>query len=178
MSGRRFSSVSRMAAVCQRRGPHRFLSSAEPPKPKPGWNDPGTLSIWIGWSIVALICVDQGLQYQQSKSLQKFIKDVKAYRDPLDDADHYEWMAKPTLYTRTIRRVPEMDGYKCLHNVKAGDVVEVVEEKAGPDDVYSVCRIEGENGEISVGWFPAVDLEEVSVVEKATPKKQWYKFWS
>lgn len=105
------------------------------------------------------------------------MKDVKAYRDPPDDADHYEWMTKPTLYTRTVTRLPDMDGYKCLHNVKVGDVVEVVESRAGPDDVYSVCRIEGENGEISVGWFPTVDLEEVASEPKKTAKKPWYKLW-
>ena len=153
---------------------NRYFSGEAKP-PKPGWNDPGTLSIWLGWSILALLGIDQGLQHQQSKSRKEFLKDVLDYRDPPDDADKYEWMTKPTLYTRVVGRVPDMDGYKCLHNVKVGDVVQVVEEKAGPEDEYCVCRFEAENGEISVGWFTAVDLEEVP--EEAKKLKPWYKFW-
>lgn len=175
--GRRFSS-SRFAArasPCSRQQPsRRFLSSDQ----KPRWKDPGTLSIWLGWSIIGLLCVDQGLQRLQSRSRKDFLKDVQAYRDPPDDADKYEWLTKPTINTRVIRRVPDMDGYKSLHNVKAGDVVEVVEEKAGPEDEYSVCRIESETGEISTGWFPTSYLEEVKVAEKPKAKKPWYKFRS
>lgn len=167
---------------------HRFFSFQNKNKPQsPKWKDPGTLSIWLGWSILALIGIDQGLQYQQSKARKAFLRDVQAYQDPPDDADHFEWMTKETLYKRRIQRVPEiMDGYKTLHNVKVGDVVEVVQDKAGPDDVYSVCRMEGENGEISVGWFPTVDLEEVVVTTVDDDddgdggnkkRKPWYKIW-
>lgn len=138
--------------------------------------------IWSGWSLLALIGLDQGLQYYQARSKRQFVEQVKAYHDPPDDVDHYDWMTRETLYTRKIRRVPEtMDGYKCLHNVQVGDVVEVVEEHAGPEDEYSVCRFETKDGEVYAGWFPTVDLEEV-VIEKVAPetkpkKKPWYKFW-
>ena len=179
MNGVRRFSLSRLvsrAAPRSSRQTCRYLSSEQ--KPKPGWKDPGTVSIWLGWSIVGLLCIDQGLQRFQSKQRKDFLMDVKAYQDPPDDADKYEWLTKPTLYTRVIQKVPDMDGYKCLHNVKAGDIVEVVEEKAGPEDEYSVCRIESESGEISTGWFPTSYLREVEVAEKPKTKKPWYKFRS
>jgi hypothetical protein len=177
-SGHRFS-LSRLASRTSSRSTQqrrRYLSSEQ--KPKPGWKDPGTLSIWLGWSIIGLLCIDQGLQRFQSKQRKDFLKDVEAYHDPPGDADKYEWLTKPTLYTRVIQKVPDTDGYKCLNNVKAGDVVEVIEEKAGPEDEYSVCRIESESGEISTGWFPTSYLGEVKVAEKPKAKKPWYKFRS
>lgn len=64
-----------------------------------------------------------------------------------------------------------MDGYKSLQNVKVGHEVQVLEEKAGPDEMYSVCRINDEHGVVSVGWFPAADLEP------AKKPRRWYKLW-
>jgi hypothetical protein len=152
----------------------RFFS-AEPPKPtsspKRTWRDPGTLSIRLGWSLLALLCIDQGLQYQQRKARDNFFNNLENYKDPTEDAQVHEWMNKPPLYTCIVRRVPDMDGYKSLRNVRAGDEVEVLQEKAGPDEMYSVCRTKDESGVVSVGWFLAVDLEP----EKKP--RRWYKLW-
>jgi hypothetical protein len=160
--------------VRQRRTDGRFFS-AEPPKPPPspkrGWRDPGTLSIRLGWSLFALLLIDQGLQYQQTKARDKFFNELENYKDPTEEAQVQEWMNKPPLYTRIVRRVPDMDGYKSLHNVKVGDEVEVLQEKAGPDEMYSVCRTKDESGVASVGWFTAVDLEP------AKKPRRWYKLW-
>lgn len=153
----------------------RFFSAEreppKPPSPKWRWQDPGTLSIRLGWSLLALLLIDQGLQHQQKKARKEFLNDLQNYKDPSQQAQVQEWIEKKPLYTCIVRRVPDMDGYKSLHNVKVGDEVEVLEDKAGPDEIYCVCRTKYENGAVSVGWFPTVDLEPA---KKARP---WYKLW-
>jgi hypothetical protein len=166
-----------LSRIVAQRQSGRFFSAQEPPpklpppSPKRGWRDPGTLSIRLGWSLLALLFIDQGLQYQQRTARTKFFNDLEKCNDPKEDAQVQEWMNQPSLYTCIVRRVPDMDGYKSLKHVKVGHEIEVLQEKAGPDEMYSVCRTRDENGVVSVGWFPAVDLEP------AKKPRRWYKLW-
>ena len=66
-----------------------------------------------------------------------------------------------------IRKVPQIfDGYKCLKDVKEGDIVGVIEEGIGPGQ-YNLCSIERstaneeDKNEVSIGWFPCSCLQNI-----------------
>lgn len=58
----------------------------------------------------------------------------------------------------------------CLSGVQIGDVVEVLEEGVGPDNLYNLCRLPADpNQELSrdiYGWFPTRFLQKLDDYDK------------
>ena len=146
----------------------------------------GSIWIYVGWTILGFVGVDQGLQYKQAQDdnerrqiLAKMQLD--ADNSSFNVADWDETL--PTIFTCKILFVdPGLDGTKMLtrskkaqsstfsginKNIKKGDVVEIIETRVGPDQRYHLCRMRGEKSDgqdssaIVVGWYPIQYLERI-----------------
>lgn len=129
------------------------------------WRQNGTLEIAIGSTLLGLILVDQVLQYRQDQQRNQLMHLLQMDANSYNRADNEEQQKQrhaeqlPTLFRCTIRRLPNLDGSKTLNTVQIGDVVEVLEEKVGPGEMYNLCR---NTSNEEVGWFPTICLEKMN----------------
>lgn len=124
----------------------------------------GTIEMVIGGTLLTAVVVDRVLQYQQNQQRDSLMNELRSSdsRSSADLQELEEWYNMPALFDCTIRKLPlNLDGYKCLTGVNVGDVIEVLEEKTGPGDMYNLCRTLDKKGRpMSVGWFPTMYLEK------------------
>ena len=118
-------------------------------------NERGGIWIYIGWTILGLVAVDQALQYKQEEEdnerRQMLAKmQLDADNASINVADWDETL--PTIFTCKILHVdPCLDGTKMLtrskshrggtrsginKNIKRGDIVEILEAGVGPRYVF------------------------------------------
>ena len=119
-------------------------------------NERGGIWIYIGWTILGLVGVDQALQYKQEQEdddrRQMLAKmQLDADNASVNVADWDETL--PTIFTCKILHVdPGLDGTKMLtrskihrggtrsginKNIKRGDIVEILEAGVGPRYVFA-----------------------------------------
>ena len=135
----------------------RLLSSspnAQKPKqgvPSPKLNERGGIWIYIGWTLLGLVAVDQGLQYKQEQEDTERRRILAQMQLDADNAsiNAADWDENlPTLFICKILHVDSgLDGTKMLtrrksqrggirnginKNIKRGDLVEVIEAGVGP----------------------------------------------
>eukprot|EP00535_Pseudo-nitzschia_heimii_P009894 CAMPEP_0197175094 /NCGR_PEP_ID=MMETSP1423-20130617/1409_1 /TAXON_ID=476441 /ORGANISM="Pseudo-nitzschia heimii, Strain UNC1101" /LENGTH=215 /DNA_ID=CAMNT_0042624163 /DNA_START=57 /DNA_END=701 /DNA_ORIENTATION=+ len=150
--------------------------------PKDPHNQPtkaGSIWIYIGWTILGFVGVDQLLQYKQTQEDNERRQILAQMQLDADNASFNvaDWdETLPTIFTCKILYVdPGLDGTKMLtrskkahsasfnginKNIKKGDVVEIIEAHVGPDKRYHLCRMRGEKSDsnessaIVVGWYP------------------------
>ena len=140
---------------------NRSHSGGRPSNKNDDWKRNGTPELIFGFSILGFLAVDHLLQLQQTNDRKKFLQSMKTVlrqeRHALDDEKELDG-SKKSLFECTIRRVPEnFDGSMALKGGKLGEVVEVLEERVGPDGMYhKVRRAE----RMDVGWFPISCLEK------------------
>ena len=118
-------------------------------------NERGSIWIYIGWTILGLVGVDQALQYKQEQEdneRRQMLAQMQldADNDSINVADWDETL--PTLFTCKILHVDSgLDGTKMLTrskkhrggirsgingNIKRGDTVEILEADVGPGYVF------------------------------------------
>mmetsp|Transcript_40266 Transcript_40266/g.45821 ORF Transcript_40266/g.45821 Transcript_40266/m.45821 type:complete len:206 (+) Transcript_40266:119-736(+) len=173
---------------------HIFNNFKNPVKPVIDWAKEreffsnGNFEFCLFGGFVLMCLYDQFEQYREKNVRETMILEIEELtrRGGVDDMDEMEeWLnRKPHLFDCTVRRLPlNLDGYKCIKGVEVGDVLEVLEEKVGPDEMYNLCRTkimtstdynknndDDEDGTtntftkqryISAGWFPTMYLEKV-----------------
>jgi hypothetical protein len=131
------------------------------------WWGSGTILLTIGWSGVALLLVDQYLQYQmqdqqldKEEMLEELVYNAQLQRQRLQE----EYKNHKCLYKCIITNADaHMGGSHGLRNVQTGDVVEVLEERVGLGNVYHMCRWRRSKdaGGDEIGWFPIRYLERL-----------------
>ena len=139
------------------------------------WKRNGTPEMVFGSAILFLIGLDYYLQQKQEETRLNLKSQLQAIVRSDQQQDHDEnWNSNKkmlTLFQCAVRRLPEanFDGYKCLSSsvLQLGDIVDVLEEKVGPDKMYNLCRItktevKGEKqNSVHIGWFPTSCLEKL-----------------
>jgi len=115
----------------------------------------------VGWAGLTILTVDKALQYIDAKQ----IADTKAMVAEQVAQDRQRLYAKtydrPTLYKASITvEYRDMAGSHGLQGVLVGDVVEIVEEKVGPNAAYNLCRIKKDDT-TRVGWFPIKFMKRI-----------------
>jgi len=148
---------------------HRLLSSSSQPdkSDKLRVNERGGIWIYIGWTILGLVGIDQALQYKQAQEDEErrellTIMQLDADNASVNVANFDETL--PTLFTCKILYIdPGLDGTKMLtriqrsrrerrdnstrmnggvnKNIQENDIVEIVEAGVGPNQDYHVCRL-------------------------------------
>jgi len=142
----------------------------------------GTPEIIVGTVLLLGACAEFYLQGQETTEKERLMMEMHEMtrHGSIEDMEEMEdWLNRQNpLFDCTVRRLPlNMDGYKCIQGVKVGDVVEILEEKVGPEEMYNLCRTkmnttDGNNNNdnedvvvrgkpISAGWFPTMCLEKV-----------------
>ena len=156
-----------------------------------GGGDRNTSSSWgstflinAGWVLLGLVAIDQLLQYKQEREMEEHRKLVQEMQHEanLDSLNVNPWMSRstnstgkdyndpratPPIYQCKIKHVERMlDGTKMLplDGLRAGSVVDIIEENVGPNEAYHLCRVD--NGASSsprprIGWYPIDFLEKV-----------------
>ena len=146
---------------------HRSNHSGGPPKNQ-NWKRNGTPEIVIGGSVLAILAIDQVLQMQQErerKITMEQIKSIARYEEKVAAHEVKSQVKQKVLFKCIIRRVPKyFDGSMVLKGGKVGEVVEVLEERVGPDGMYHKVRCaEKKDGTVDssrdIGWFPISCLE-------------------
>jgi hypothetical protein len=137
----------------------------------------GNLLIGFGWTLFGVLLVDRYLQYTEGMSVEGAIGMVEetARQKRLEILELHR--NDPTIFQCIVRKVYKMEGSHSLMHVDQDDIVQVLEEGIGPDNLYNLCRKmqmtpDGEQQVVSIGWYPVQYLEKV-----AEPKKAWFKFW-
>jgi len=130
-------------------------------------NERGGVFIYIGWTILGLVGIDQALQYKQGQEDDErrqllTIMQLDADNASVNVANFDETL--PTLFTCKILHIdPGLDGTKMLtriqksqrerrdnstrmkgginKNIRKNDIVEIVEAGVGPNQDYHVCRL-------------------------------------
>jgi hypothetical protein len=149
-------------------------------------NERGGIWIYIGWTILGLVGVDQALQYKQEQEDAERRRILAQMQLDADNATFNvaDWdETLPTMFTCKILHVdPGLDGTKMLtrsksdrggtrsginKNIKKEDVVEVIEANVGPSQSYHLCRMrekKSDSGDDSavVGWYPIEYLERIN----------------
>jgi len=128
------------------------------------WKRNGTPEIVIGFTIFALVGIDQYLQAKHRKHRQEIVEELRlsVHLDTLEEKEkdeENEWIGsarsssssllgkKVALFSCVVRRIPNLfDGNKSLRNVHVGDNVDILEENVGPDGMYHFCRVKRECG--------------------------------
>lgn len=145
------------------------------------WGRNGTGELVVGFTLLALLVVDQFLQKKQREqrdemfhSLRRGVRADERRRLIEEKEEQAEKKQREALFQCVIRRIPEMfDGPRCLTGVRTGDVVDVIEENVGPGGTYNLCRrtrekedtksgLEGGDNNLFIGWFPISCLEKLS----------------
>ena len=151
---------------------HRYQSNHSGPPKSQDWKRNGTPEMLIGGSILAILAIDQGLQMQQEndrKMAMEQIKSLARYDDKVaahEVESQSHGAQRKILFKCIIRRVPKFfDGNMVLKGGKVGEVVEVLEERVGPDGMYHKVRYaqnkDGkEDASRDIGWFPISCLEK------------------
>lgn len=147
--------ISRRPLSAGRNERRRLLSSnAEKSKQggsSPKLNERGGVWIYIGWTLLGLVVVDQTLQYKQEQEDNERRQILAQMQLDADNAsiNAADWDENlPTLFTCKILHVDSgLDGTKMLtrsknhrggirsginKNIKRGDLVEVIEAGVGP----------------------------------------------
>ena len=149
--------TSRVALRASRSVPRRKFWSSR-------FAQDGTIEFVLGGTLLAIVAVDQLLQYQQNQGREEFLNQLRneRTRSPEDLQEMEDWYNMPAIFDCVVRKMPlNLDGYKCLTGVDVGDVVQVLQEKVGPEDMYNICRKVDDKGRpISAGWFPTMYLEK------------------
>eukprot|EP00537_Pseudo-nitzschia_pungens_P001893 CAMPEP_0172375228 /NCGR_PEP_ID=MMETSP1060-20121228/60464_1 /TAXON_ID=37318 /ORGANISM="Pseudo-nitzschia pungens, Strain cf. cingulata" /LENGTH=164 /DNA_ID=CAMNT_0013102257 /DNA_START=376 /DNA_END=870 /DNA_ORIENTATION=+ len=151
-------------------------------------NDRGGLWIYLGWTILGLVAVDQALQYKhelEDDEKRRILAQMQIDADnaSVNAADWDETL--PTIFTCKILHVdPGLDGTKMLtrrrsqgmrggtrgginRNIQRWDVVEILEAGVGPSQRYHLCRFWQAKSDDSdattaiVGWYPIDFLERL-----------------
>lgn len=125
----------------------------------------GTFFIRLGWTLLGLVAVDQLLQFKQEREAKERMLILADMQREADHMNKPQWdKTLPTLFRCKISHVePSLDGIKMLKNIRRDDIVEIVDEKVGPNQAYHLCRrpAQGRRSE-SMGWYPIDCLENVS----------------
>lgn len=133
------------------------------------WKD-GTIEFAVGGLMITALAIDQVLQYQERlerNTIMNEIHNATRVGSVDDEAEMEEWLNRQNpLFDCVVRTVPfSLDGYKCLKGIEVGDVVEVLEEKVGPGNMYNLCRrkINRESARpVAAGWVPTKYLEKIT----------------
>ena len=156
-----------------------------------GGGDSSSSSSWVstflintGWVLLGLVAIDQLLQYKQEREMDEHRKLVQEMQHEanLDSLNVNPWMSRsggstgkdyndtratPAVYQCKIKHVERMlDGTKMLplDGLRAGSVVDIIEENVGPNEAYHLCRVDN-NASSShrprIGWYPIDFLEKV-----------------
>lgn len=146
-----------------------FSSSKRSPPTENGskrgeWKRNGTPEIIIGFTIFALVGIDQFFQAKHRKHRQEIVDELRlaVHVDTLEEKENdeeNEWIGgarsaassllgqKVALFPCVVMRIPKLfDGNKSLRNVHIGDEVDILEENVGPDGMYHFCRVKRECG--------------------------------
>mmetsp|Transcript_24736 Transcript_24736/g.36849 ORF Transcript_24736/g.36849 Transcript_24736/m.36849 type:complete len:193 (-) Transcript_24736:415-993(-) len=142
----------------------------------------GTPEIVFGVTLLGLLMVDQLLRDKQMDERKETVRRLQEVMDADDERlknevaeEREDTLSRPTMFKCVVRQVPAMfDGPRCLTGVENGDIVDVIEERVGPDGGYNLCRYSGEKEEgskstsenvedmIFVGWFPTSCLQKLT----------------
>jgi hypothetical protein len=117
----------------------------------------------VGGALLTAVAIDRLLVYRQDQDRDQFMDQLRNETRSPDDLQEMEnWYNMPSLFDCVVRKMPlNLDGYKCLAGAEVGDVVQVLEEKVGPDGMYNLCRKVNNKGiATSAGWFPTMYLEK------------------
>jgi hypothetical protein len=123
----------------------------------------GTPEMILGFAIIAVVAIDQGLAYRQRTEREALLNQLRSeFRRSQNSKEQDDWYNMPPLFMCIVRKKPvNLDGFKCLTGVDVGDTVQVLQEKVGPNEMYNLCRSVDEKGRaIAVGWFPTQYLEK------------------
>jgi hypothetical protein len=162
------------------------FAKQQPPKSKwRQWWDDGSILITLGWSGLALLAFDRYLLYQIQTDAHDMMQDLAVEATRQQDALRQQWAHQPALFECVIRReYKNMGGSMGLSNVQVGDVVQVVQERVGPQQSYHLCRItryDHGNGHTSgsIGWYPIDFMEKVPGGRPADPsnKSLWKRIF-
>ena len=153
-------------------------SSSSAPRPGGTW-------IYLGWTVLGLVGVDQALQHKQASADAKARKALAVLQKDAEASAKEDWERSvdqrantaPVGASRIARVDPCLDGTKMLtrhRGVQRGDAVDVLETGVGPAGRYHLCRWtkgganENANANenagdgsavVVVGWYPIDYLE-------------------
>jgi hypothetical protein len=134
--------------------------------------DNGNILLGFGGTLFAVLLADRYLQYNEGMSVEGAIgmMEEDARQKRLDILEEHR--NDPTLFLCVARKVYKMGGSHSLMFVNQDDILQVLDEGIGPDNLYNLCRKMTPDGQqvVSIGWYPVQYLEKV-----APPKKSWLK---
>jgi hypothetical protein len=146
----------------------------------------GNWFLGLGWTLLALVVLDQALQYKQeeeAKYRRRLLAQMQYEADSENVADFDDNL--PALFECKVRHIEaSLDGTMMLTRagrpglpLRVGEVVEVVEANIGPNHAYHLCRLRppsssgkeasSSNGTTTssppsiVGWYPVEFLERI-----------------
>lgn len=148
------------------------------------WWDNGNILLFLGWSGLAVMALDRYLLYQMqieidsNEMLETVTKESQRERETLLKT----WKDAPTLFNcMVLREYKNMGGSHGLAGLQVGDVVQVLQEGVGPDQLYHLCRIDGSGRPIDntitepplqIGWYPIAFMKRL----EDEPKRK--SFWN
>jgi len=152
-----------------------------PPPPPPvqtsklrQWWDNGNILIGFGWTLCAVLALDRYLLYSESRNVDIAMAEIEQESNDKRAEIFDVHRDDPVQFQCTVRQAYRMGGSHALMHVQVGDVIDVLHEGVGPQELYNLCRI-SQNGHVwSIGWYPVQYLEKVQ--EPSTNYSKW-AFW-
>jgi hypothetical protein len=141
----------------------------------------GNWLLGLGWTLLAVVVVDQLLQYKQEEEAKerRILLAKMQYEADCDNVATFD-VNLPTLFECTVRHVEHsLDGTMMLMSrsggpglpLRVGEIVEIVEANIGPNGAYHLCRLRrsgtNKNGLSPstvvpvIGWYPVEFLERI-----------------
>jgi len=128
---------------------------------------------------LALVVGDRYLQYADRREAGNMVAYIDHEQRLKRLQLREEHKDKPALFDCIVRKEYKMGGTHGLKGAKLDDVLEVLEERVGPNGHYNLCRRrDADTGEVlSVGWYPIAYLEKVDSRSKANSGSFGWRFW-
>lgn len=123
------------------------------------WWKNGSILITLGWTALALLLLDRYLQYADRQEASELVGVVKEETSQTRARLLQDHANDPSLYKARVIQVYRMGGSHGLnHNVQNGDVLEILQENVGPSNYYHLCRMQDNDKNLVIGWYPKTFL--------------------
>lgn len=140
------------------------------------WSN-GNVLIYLGWTGISVLLVDQYLQMTQKEtdeSAEDMVRVIQQESARIKMKLYQQYKDAPALYRATVtHEYKGMGGSHGLQNVQVGEVVEILQENVGPDRHYHLCRTTHGYYQ-QIGWYPVPYLQ---ADEEASSRRWWWGWW-
>jgi hypothetical protein len=150
------------------------------------WSRPGSLLLLVGYSALGLLVLDRYLQHRERMDALRVVASLADQEARIRDVLLEKHRDSPELYRAAVK-IPYrgMGGTHGLRggSLREGDVLEVLEEGAGPSGLYLLVRTRNDAGSgatvaerdaaaVQVGWYPRAYVERLDEETPSNSKTQ------